>query len=647
MYYYEVLPLTRTGAKDTTFTYESNDNIKLGKIVKIPLRNREVKGLIVKKVKKPEFDTKPISKILTDEAPLSEVQIKLALKIADYYLCNISDVIPNMLPFEFGKRRRTIPEEKQTKTRNHLKLTDNQEKIFKDINKSKTNTTHLIFGVTGSGKTEIYLQLIDDAIKSKKSSIMLVPEISLTPQTVKRFEERFGNKVAVWHSHLKETEKYHTWNKIKSGEKMVVVGARSAIFAPIKNLAYIIIDESHESSYKQDQKPRYETIRVAEWLVKITNAKLVLGTATPKVESYAKAKAGKYILHELKERIVQNKMPQTEIIDMGNEFKKKNYSIFSEILRDSIIETLKSGKQVLLFVNRRGASTFVVCRDCGYAAECPNCDIPLVYHPSQGNILKCHHCGYAKKSPSKCPKCASVAIKFFGLGTQRVEIEAKKWFPKARIGRMDKDTTSRHGEHEKIYNDFAKGKYDILIGTQLIAKGWDLPNVSLVGVISADNILNMPDFRSAERTFSLLTQVAGRTGRGYHPGNVYIQTYTPENYAIRAASKHSYLEFYNREIKERKKYNYPPFSNLVKLTISGKDKEKTEDKAKKLSNNLSEKIDNNSTIFGPTTAFIPRLSGKYRFQIIIKTKNLPKIQEVLRDIDLKDWTYDINPESLL
>lgn len=679
MKYVDVLPIAKTGAGDAVFTYQVNGGPKVGSLVLVPLRNRNVRGMITKIVKRPvspsqggpDFKIKEIVKVLSEEPVLTEIQFELAERIADFYFCSLGEVIRTILPFEFGKKRQVVATKQpiNQSTEQHLKLTTDQQKIFDVIKKAGANSKHLIFGVTGSGKTEIYLQLAAEAIRQDRTSIVLVPEISLTPQAVTRFEARFPGKIAVWHSRLKETEKYHTWQKIKSGERMVVLGARSAIFTPVSSLKYIFIDEEHDQSYKQDQTPRYETGQIAEWLVGLTRAKLVLGSATPKVETYKKAQEGEYKFYSLNTRIVQEKMPQTKIIDLRDEYRKGNKTVFSDELVDAINEALESQKQVLLFVNRRGASSFVVCRDCGHVESCPNCEIPLVFHPfsSRSDLgaslrsgLNCHHCDFSKASPASCPECSSSAIKFFGLGTQRVEIEAKKLFPDAKICRMDRDTTKKRGSHEEIYEGFKDQSFDILIGTQMITKGWDLPNVAVVGVISADTMLNLPDFRSAERTFALLTQVCGRTGRGFHPGKAIIQTYAPENYAIRAAAHHNYQEFYEREIVEREKYSYPPFSTLVKLTYSSKRAEKAQKEAEELAEALKRDCPFSTKgtvpnegfleILGPSPAFIPKLAGKYRYQIVLKIK---KRQSVIGNLasfhsQLKPgWTVDVNPESLL
>lgn len=659
MQYYEVLPLSKTGAEDQSFTYEYDGDLRIGSLVTIPLRNRFLRGIVTDVVKKPAFATKSIKKVLAEEPPVTEVQMVLAKKISQYYFSPLGDALNAILPFDFGKKRRTQNQESGIKNlESPLKLTNDQKEIVKKIQSAPKSSKFLLFGVTGSGKTEVYLQLIEDALKKGQGAIVLVPEISLTPQAMERFKKRFGKEIAVWHSAMKETEKYHEWTKIKSGEKRVVVGARSAIFTPIKNLSYIFIDEEHENGYKQDQNPRYEAQKVAEWLTDLTGAKLILGSATPRLENFYKTQnnepastdLGEYILCTLNKRIVQEEMPPVKIIDMRDEFKKGNKSILSESLYDAISSALKSQKQALLFVNRRGAATFVVCRDCGYVSQCPNCEVPLVYHPDEGQVLKCHHCEYKGPVPSVCPNCKSYAIRYFGLGTQKAEIEARKLFPKAKIARMDRDTTQKRGSHEEIYQSFAKNDFDILIGTQIIAKGWDLPNVAVVGVISADTTLNLPDFRSGERTFSLLTQVAGRTGRGFHPGQVFIQTYNPENYAIKAAAKHDYEGFYETEIKERQKYNYPPFSHLVKLTYSHADSQKAEKEAEKIVNSIEKELgETGIEILGPVPAFIPKIANKYRWHVVLKIKKESDINIILKKIkpNLVNWTIDINPDNLL
>lgn len=663
MQYYEVLPLKKTGPESQTFTYHWSEAIAIGAMVRTPLRNRLVRGMITKKVPKPTYPTREIGAVLNEEPILTEAQLQLANQISEYYLCPLGETIGAFLPFDFGKKRRLLNRsEVRGKGLETGKIKPNaeQKNIIAKIAAAKPGTTHLIHGVTGSGKTEIYLRLTAEALKNGNSVIILVPEISLTPQTTARFEERFGNKVAVWHSNLKETEKYDTWTRIKSGEKRVILGARSAILVPASKLAYIFIDEEHEGSYKQDQSPRYDARQVAEWLVTNTRSKLVIGSATPRIESYYRAKSGEYNLYQMNKRIVQESMPPVKIIDLRDEFRKGNKSIISDALQEAIGETLRAKKQVMLLLNRRGAASFVFCRDCGHTESCPNCELPLTYHPSEGQVLKCHHCDYRKTTPAICPECQSVAIRYYGLGTQRAELEIKKIFPEAKVIRMDRDTTRQREAHENIYQDFKNEKYDILIGTQMIAKGWDLPNVELVGVISADTMINLPDFRSAERTFSLLTQVAGRTGRGFHPGKVIIQSYNPENLAILAAAKHDFEDLYNAEIEARKKYGYPPYSNLIRLTYGHQKSDAAEREANDLYDKLTESLPG-LEMLGPSSCFIEKIAGKYRYQIVIKIPNHKsqdankfkisnfkfQILEVLRRNLKPGWQIDIDPESLL
>jgi primosomal protein N' (replication factor Y) len=656
MNFYEILPLKKTGPESRTFTYGFEGKLALGSLVQVPLRNRSVRGLVIEAVDKPTYQTREITKVLSEEPILNEVQISIARKISDYFLCTLGETINAFLPFDVGKKRHLLDRsEVRGDGLGAKKIEPNaeQRKIIEAIGQAKPGTVHLLHGVTGSGKTEIYLQLTATALAEGKSVIILVPEIALTPQTRARFEERFGDSVAVWHSNLKETEKFDTWEKIRNGEKRVILGARSAILMPAQELAYVFIDEEHEQSYKQDQSPRYDARTVSEWLIGETGAKLVLGSATPRVESYFRAKRNEYNFYSLNKRIVQDSMPPVKIVDLRDEFRKGNKSIISDALQESIAETLTAKKQVMLLLNRRGAASFVFCRDCGYTEVCPNCELPLTYHPSEGQVLKCHHCDYHRSTPAICPECQSVAIRYYGLGTQRAELEVQKLFPGAKIVRMDRDTTQKRGSHEEIYHNFRDEKFDILIGTQMIAKGWDLPNVELVGVISADTMLNLPDFRSSEKTFSLLTQVAGRTGRGYHPGRVIIQTYNPENFAILAASKHNYEKLYEREIEAREKYEYPPFARLIRLNYSHPDVNKAEREAVRVSRELQEKLPN-ITILGPSTAFIEKMAGKYRYQIIMKISKLktnnPKTLEITKFLKENlgpGWTVDVDCENLL
>jgi primosomal protein N' (replication factor Y) len=506
-----------------------------------------------------------------------------------------------------------------------LKLNNQQLKALKKINSaidSGKHKTFLLHGVTGSGKTEIYLQAIDHCLKKGKQAIVLVPEISLTPMMIERFKGRFGDMVAVFHSRLSEGERFDEWRMIKSGQVKVVVGARSAVFAPFGNLGLIIIDEEHETTYKQEDTPKYHARDVAVVRAKLCRSVVILGSATPSLESYARAKAGNYDLLTLNDRVCERPMPVVEVIDLREEIQAGHSSIFSRSLINKVQEALKKKEQVILFLNRRGYSTFVVCRECGLVMKCPKCSISLTLHARE-NELRCHYCNFSRQAPVNCPKCSSKSIRHFGIGTQRVEAEAQKWFPDANIARMDMDTTTRKGSHEKILNTFKLGEADILIGTQMIAKGHDFPGVTLVGVITADTALNLPDFRAAERTFQLMTQVAGRAGRGGTPGEVIVQTYNPEHFSILSAQTHDYRQFYAQEMNTREVLGYPPYCSLVRIVVLGMDENNVIRGAEILAENLRQAVAVQNLgveqpLLGPAPAPVNKLKNRYRWQICIR-----------------------------
>lgn len=508
-------------------------------------------------------------------------------------------------------------------------LNEEQQKVYKEIfNFINTNETFLLYGVTGSGKTNVYMKVIEDVIKNNKTAILLVPEISLTPQIIKRFTSYFSN-IAVLHSGLSDGEKYDEWRKINEGKVNIVIGARSAIFAPLKNIGVIIIDEEHSQTYKQENNPRYNAIDIAKERCKYHNCPLILGSATPSLESFARAKKNVYKLLELKNRYNNNTMPKVEIIDMNKEFKKAS-GYFSNTLIDQIKETLERKEQVILFLNRRGYSSFLTCSSCGYVEKCPNCDISLTYHKSS-NMLRCHYCGYATKRKKLCPKCQE-EFKDYGIGTEKVEEELKSLIKDAKIIRMDVDTTTTKNAHSKIINSFLEEKYNILVGTQMIAKGLDFPNVTLVGVLNADIGLNFPDFRSSEITFSLLNQVLGRSGRGNKEGKVLIQTFNPEHYAIAYTKNHDYLGFYNEEMKIRKILKYPPYYYICSIKIISKDYNLASKSSYDVVNYLKQNI-KNEIILGPSVCNVFKLNNNYRFQIIIKYKDVNNILEYLTNIE--------------
>ncbi|WP_100011009.1 primosomal protein N' [Lentibacillus sediminis] len=529
-----------------------------------------------------------------------------------------------------------------------LPLTPQQEEaigLMKDSIADRQHDVYLLHGVTGSGKTEIYLQAIQDVIEQGKEAIVLVPEISLTPQMVKRFKGRFAGNVAVMHSALSAGEKYDEWRRIQRKEVQVVVGARSAIFAPFENIGIIIIDEEHETTYKQEDQPRYHARDVAIQRAKTHACPVVLGSATPTLESYARAKKGVYKLAVLTKRTNEQSMPAVEVVDMRQELHAGNRTMFSRRLKEQIETRIQKGEQVVLLLNRRGYSTFVMCRNCGHVKECPHCDIALTYHKNS-NRLKCHYCSYEEPMPINCPECASDLIRYFGTGTQRVEEALTQLIPEASVIRMDVDTTRRKGAHEKLLNQFANKQADILLGTQMIAKGLDFDNVTLVGVLTADSMLNLPDFRAAEKTFQLLTQVSGRAGRHELSGEVTIQSYTPDHYSIELASEYNFQEFFKKEMAMRKTFYYPPYVFLALLTISHENQVTAVQTTQKVVQMLLEKVSGDTTILGPTPSAITRVKDRYRYQCMVKYRNEPNLRENINEI-LGSFSEEMRKNDLL
>ncbi|NLO82214.1 MAG: primosomal protein N' [Clostridiales bacterium] len=506
-------------------------------------------------------------------------------------------------------------------------LTEEQEEAISEIHRaiSRGYGRILLQGVTGSGKTEVYIHAARKALELNKQVIVLVPEISLTPQTVERFKNHFGQRVAIMHSGLSTGERFDEWHRIQNQQVDIVVGARSAIFVPLQRLGLVIIDEAHEDSYKSDMKPRYHAVDVARKRCELEDAVLLLGSATPSIAQHYMAQNGEYKMIYMKNRIDNNPLPPVEIVDMREEIARGNRSILSGSLYQALLGVLKKGEQAILLLNRRGYAHFVSCRSCGFVLKCGNCDISLTYH-AYGKMLKCHYCGQQYSYPSICPKCKSRYIRYFGVGTQRVEEDLKKLLPEARLVRMDTDTTATKGAHRQILEDFREGKYDILLGTQMIAKGLDFPRVTLVGVIVADTALNIPDFRSCEKTFQLITQVAGRAGRGERGGRVIIQTYQPRHYAIRFASKHDYFGFYEEEIRIRRRFCYPPFSHIIRILMLDEEEEQLIKQIKDIENWLRHRIEQNQILkqglidIGSYSAPLERINKKYRWQILIRIK---------------------------
>ncbi len=510
----------------------------------------------------------------------------------------------------------------------NITLTELQNKAVHDI-LTDSHSVFLLHGVTGSGKTEVYIRLIEDTIKKGKSCIVLVPEISLTTQIINRFKNRFGDTIAVLHSALSEGEKYDEYRRIAKGLANIVIGARSAIFAPLKNIGLIIMDEEHSDSYKQENMPRYDTKQVALERAKYHHAKVVLGSATPTLESYTRAIKNYYKLVELPSRIKGVSLPEINIVDMNQAIKKATFHFSLELI-EKMKEVLSRKEQIMLLLNRRGYSSVIICQNCGFTKKCPRCDITLTYH-KKSNLLRCHYCGYATTMNDTCPSCHEKAMKPLGVGTEKIEEELKQLFPNEKVLRMDVDTTSSKGAHEKIINSFAKGEASILLGTQMIAKGLDFPNVTLVGVINADTSLMLPDFRSSEVTFDLLNQVAGRSGRSEKKGSVILQTFNKDHYAIFCAKENNYKKFYMIEMKNRHMMNYPPYCYLVLIHIASKDEEVALKEAKRSYQVLKKYLD--KTIFlGPVPANIFKKYNIYRYQMILKYKKQDNLHEVLEKL---------------
>lgn len=657
--YVEVIPSKACNIETLTYSVpeEFYESVSIGGVVQIPFRKGFMFGLVIKILEeKPEFKTRAIWHV--SEIKINKERIEIIKWISKYYFCSLCTAAKLFLPERIWNRRKKLPETEEhpeqnatEKKHNELKLherkcnfTDSQKKVFDDIRKSK-KLLHLLHGVTGSGKTEIYLHLIHEQLEKGKQSLILLPEISLTPQIQNYFENAFEKEiVSVMHSGQTLKERTESWLKVYAGKTKILIGARSALFAPFKDLGIIVIDESHDQSFKQDSSPRYNAKRVAAEIAKLQNIKVIYGSATPNAETYysAEKKDSQIELHHIDEKIAKDSRRFVYMVDMKDEWKKKNFSIFSELLVDKIGEKLDKKEQIILFVNRRGSASAMICRDCGNKETCVNCSILLTYHKSRyANTLQCHHCGAVKVSPNFCPKCRGGNFKLTGLGTEKVEAEIAQQFPNAKTIRADSDTTQSAGGIKQIYETFKSHKADILIGTQMIAKGWDIPNVTLVGIVLADIGLNIPDFRSGERIFQLLTQVAGRTARADKHGDVIIQTYNPENPTILAAAKDDFHEFYENEIADRKKFSFPPFSKIIKLTVSDKNQKTCIKKAEELSKKLEEKKSSDKTVkifLAPD--YIAFKGGKYHYNVFLQGVAPDKAFHGIEKGELKDLRID-------
>lgn len=658
------IPLNQT----FTYSWKADDNSQadlipeIGKRAEVRFGNRKMTGFIVSISEKiPETcpvspdKIKGIIRILDKEALFTPEIYELACWISKYYICSIGEAVFSIIPSR-AKRESSSPgfafeEDFTLKTRN--KLSTEQYEAVKAITESADNNEaayHYLYGPTGSGKTEVFLQCAEWLLNKGKGVIYLVPEIGLTPQVVKAVTARFGNTAAVLHSGLTPAQKLSEWRRIMHKEARIVIGARSAVFAPVPNLGMIIIDEEHDGSYKSGETPRYHARQAGMHRALKLGIPLLMGSATPSVEAWFLMKTGKLIRHTLTKRLAGGAMPLIKTIDLS---KIENSGSISDELAEEIRKTVENKKQVILFLNRRGFTHFFRCNSCGYEIKCKNCSVPMTYHKTE-NRLRCHYCNYQVQPPSSCPQCSSLDVGYSGFGTEYIENETRAKFPNARIIRIDTDALTKKGELEEKLNAFRKGEYDILLGTQMVAKGLNFPNLQLVGVILADTGLHMPDFRASERTFSLITQVAGRAGRYFPDGKVLVQTYNPLKEPIKYACSGNVNDFYDYELEMRKILGFPPFSRLIRLVFRSAKQNIAESFANDAAKLLSAKLKNKADIIGPAECPILKISMNYRYQVILRSLNISEMQKAVEDL-MYNYThpaniyieFDIDPVSLL
>lgn len=614
-------------------------DVKKEQYVKLGRSREIIKENLEKELKKSPKKQKALRYLLEKDGEIAVKQIEKIVGVSRLMLNQLSK--QGYVLFSEKTVDRKIDQEAILSYSDKIVLNEDQKNAVDKISESLSENKFDVFlleGVTGSGKTEVYLKSIEKALSLGKTAMVLVPEIILTPQTIERFKSRFGETVAVLHSHLTKGQRFDQWMGVRRGEYKVVIGVRSAIFAPIQNLGLIVIDEEHEASYKQNRNPRYHAREVAIKRAELNKAVVVLGSATPSLESKYKAEEKTFNLIRLLSRVENRTIPDIEIVDMREEKKIGNKNIFSYALQKAINDCLEKDEKIILFLNRRGYSSFIMCYDCGHVVKCRRCAVSMTYH-QHGRLLRCHHCDYTKPAPEVCPSCSSSSIGYFGVGTQRVESELKTLFPGANVVRMDRDSVTRKDSHYHKLKRFHENKKSILLGTQMIAKGLDFPEVTLVGIINSDTVLNLPDFRSAEKTFQLIMQVSGRAGRGTSPGRVIAQTYSPENYAIAALEAGDYNNFWRQEVAFRKELDYPPFSNLINLLITGNEENETKEASELIYNFFkgSDFLDKGDLIqiLGPAPAPLYRIMNRYRWHILLKARNSDKIKEFIR-LNLKN-----------
>jgi primosomal protein N' (replication factor Y) len=637
-----------------TYSIPPDMEISPGTRVRVDLRNSRAVGIVHKLRDRAECSyTKPVREVLDLEPVINEDLLRTAEWMANYYLCSIGEALWTVVPKGVRRSDKQVENPEYLSFGDEFELTSEQQGVFEILQRAvhgDRGEQFLLYGVTGSGKTEIYLRTIHEVVQRGRGAILLVPEISLTPQTVRYFSRRVGDELALLHSRLTPAEKINEWHRILTGQKRIVIGARSAVFAPLQDIGIIIIDEEHETSYKSDETPRYSAKSIAFYRARQHNASLVLGSATPSIESYHHAKLRRLHLLHLPNRVLNQKLPRTSITDLR---KVRGGTYISRPLIAAIEKRLEREEQVILFLNRRGFAPHVYCSSCGYVFRCSHCDITLTFHRQEKN-LSCHYCGYGESPPDVCPNCGAETIAFSGFGTEKIEGVLNEQFPGAVTVRMDTDTIRKRTSMAQILNAFAKRQIDILIGTQIVSKGLHFPNVTLVGVLNADIPLNFPDFRSAERTFNLITQVSGRAGRSEKGGEVIIQTYNPAHYAIQTAKNQDYEEFFTREIKFRQALLYPPFCRIVRLVFRGPDPDRLLASGRQAVEFIQGRTEDFLSLLGPTMCPISRIKKNYRVHVILKLRDTAPVKPVLGDLQDKMrgegdhyLEIDIDPMNML
>jgi len=645
IYYYGVSPLLHGGLGEFSFTYSSDNELSIGSFATVPFGRRSSLGIVMQSVNKPDFKTRPITEVHDTLPVLSQLTLDMAMWMSSYYLASALAVWQTMLPAGLTKKARASKPPKA----NTLKAPTSEHELTKEQAsaliklRAQTDGGFLLQGITGSGKTRVYIERVHDMLAAGKSSIILVPEISLTPQLVSQFEQAFGSIVVSQHSRLTPAQRRNIWLRVAHSEDPVIlIGPRSTLFLPAPDLGLVIIDEEHDSSYKQASAPRYHTVTAASKLARLTGSQLILGSATPSLQEVFLTRAGRLKTLKMTHRAVKQAMPTTTIIDLRDKTLLKRSKFISEPLLQALDQTLQAGRQSLLFINRRGSASSQLCGDCGEVRSCPNCHIPLTFHADSVDLI-CHYCNHTEKPTAVCAQCGASNMKFLGSGTKRIEAEVAKLLPTARIARLDKDSGTL--EHiEAVHQGLHGGTIDILIGTQMITKGLDVSGLDTVGVISADTALHFPDYSAAERTFQILSQVIGRAGRRDMPSQAFIQTYTPEHPAIVAAAEHAFDRFAEAELAERQALGYPPFVYLLKLHCTLATPQAAQRKAYEALELLKDR--KGIYVLGPAPAFAERLHGKFHWQLIIKSKDRSKLLAIAKILPA-GWTIDLDPINLL